>query len=209
MINFKFSREVEARIKIQAVNYIVKYSSQKISSQFENIKKRMIQEFLNHPVTKEINGGLSASNSSQTLSGINNDGNLFTFIGFYLDDDPIAPIEELFSNISIEIIKTYNTVSVNVKLPTPSDVWDVTPMPWQDGRSWAKGIESGISGLNYYFHLKKTSEKSRSTEGVQLHRTRTNARYIPTKYITELLKKYRTIFSSKYARNKSVFVNVD
>jgi ribosomal protein S17E len=209
MADFKFSREFDEQIKRQAVNYIVKYSSKRILQQFEDIKNKMIQEFLNHPVTKEINAGLYSSNISQTLSAINNDGNLFTFIGFDISDDPIAPIENVLSKIQIDIIKTYNTVSINIKYPTIDEIWNVTPMPWQEGRSWAKGIESGISGLNYYFHLKKASEKSRSTEGVQLHRARTNARYIPTKYITELLKKYRTIFSSKYARNKSVFVNVD
>ena len=40
-------------------------------------KKNFLQNFDSHPVTQEISGGNSASNSSNTLGG---KGNLFTFI---------------------------------------------------------------------------------------------------------------------------------
>jgi ribosomal protein S17E len=206
---FKFSRSLETEVQKKAGQYILKKNPKILTEEFEVIKQKMIQEFRVHPVTKEINGSLSASNTSQTLSGINNDGNLFTFIGFELNSDPITPIEEVLLKIKIDIVKEYNLMYIVIKnYPDPNDIWDVTPMPWQEGRSWAKGIESGISGLNYYFHLKQASERSRSSEGVQLHRARTNARFIPVKYMTELLKKYKTIFSSKYAKNKNVFVSL-
>ena len=46
----------------------------------ESIKARMIEEFIDHPVSQEIAAGAGATNSSGTLTG--GYGNLFTFIGF-------------------------------------------------------------------------------------------------------------------------------
>ena len=47
---------------------------------FERIKRETINEFLRHPVTKEIEAGPTAQNISGTLDGY---GNLFSYIGFY------------------------------------------------------------------------------------------------------------------------------
>jgi hypothetical protein len=45
----------------------------------EDGKARLLQDLNNHPVTKEIESGETASNVSGTLGG---KGNLFSFIGF-------------------------------------------------------------------------------------------------------------------------------
>ena len=47
-------------------------------SYLEN-KDKFMEDFDNHPVTQEIEGGPSAKNTSNTLNGI---GNLFSYIGF-------------------------------------------------------------------------------------------------------------------------------
>ena len=52
----------------------------------------MIAEFLNHPISLELKGGISANNISGTLGGVTN---LFSFIGFDSGDDPIDPIVEI------------------------------------------------------------------------------------------------------------------
>jgi hypothetical protein len=207
---FKLSKSLQEQIQRKATSFILARNPEKLTKEFEDIKLRMVKEFLNHPITKEINAGAYASNTSGTLSNIGN-GNLFSFIGFELGDDPIEPIKSLLEDIEIRIIKTSNSISISIKYPTPQEIWEITPMPWQEGRSWAKGIESGISGLNYYlFSSRLNDDASRSSTGIQSNKQlRSYARYVPTSYISTLLKKYRTIFSSKYARNKSVFVTVE
>lgn len=211
MSALRISKQLQQQIESKAVNYILRQNSEKIISQFENIKQRLINEFLNHPVTKEINAGPYANNTSGTLSNISQ-GNLFSFIGFELGTNPTEEILNILERIEINLIKTYNSISVIIKLPTPEDIWAVTPMPWQEGRSWAKGIESGISGLNYYLYNKNLNDdSSRSGVAIQIKNKpiRSYARYIPTQYISTLLKKYKTIFSSKYSKNNSVFVNIE
>ena len=43
-----------------------------IDQEFNKIKNEFIDEFMNHPITQEIKGGISATNSSNTLGGITN-----------------------------------------------------------------------------------------------------------------------------------------
>ena len=209
MAAFKLSPTLKRQLQKKASDYIVIKNSNKIISEFEKTKQQMISEFLSHPVTKEINAGAYAENITGTLSGIDS-GNLFSFIGFELGSDPILPIENVLRDIKINLIRSSDIVYVSIIMPTPENIWQITPMPWQEGRSWAKGIESGISGLNYYLFNKKLNDGvSRSTVAVQKQKQiRSYARYIPTQYISTLLKKYKTIFSSKYAKNNSVFINI-
>jgi hypothetical protein len=43
-----------------------------VQKEFQKIKNKMMAEFLAHPVTREIEGGINAQNISQTLNGITN-----------------------------------------------------------------------------------------------------------------------------------------
>ena len=155
----------------------------------------MISEFENHPVTIEIKQGPSAKNTSGTLNGY---GNLFSYIGFEDGDDPISPVIELLDKTTVQFSRLGNDGPIwNIFMPAKQDVWDVTPMPWAAGRSWAKGIESGISGLGYYLYTqKKNLENSRSGTAVQVDSNiRPGLRFSNVKYISELLKKYEKKFS--------------
>ena len=62
-------------------------------------------------------------------------------------------------------------------------------MPWAVGRSWARGIETGISGLGYY--LKKT-KNSRSGLGIQttIEQVRTGVMFKNSKYISDLINRF-------------------
>lgn len=161
---------------------------------FQNKKNQMIAEFLNHPVTQEIQMGISAKNISGTLNGATN---LFSFIGFEAGSDPTNVIEEAFQRgIKINFIRsTGRTIIYKIDIPEPKEIFAITPMPWATGRSWAKGIESGISGLGYY--IKKT-ENSRSGLGVQSPRQvrKKGSRFKNTKYISELINKYKKEFKN-------------
>ena len=88
-----------------------------------------------------------------------------------------------------------NKINYIVELPTKEQIFEVTPLPYASGRSWAKGIESGISGLGYY--LKKRSNVSRSGFGIQSkNQVRKGVKFRNTKYISSLLKKYEKEFQN-------------
>jgi len=196
-------------VKKQIHEKVVKKEIVNISQKAEDLKQMMISEFLSHPVTVEIKAGPYAGNYSDTLVGVTQ-GNLFSFIGFRQDSDPITPILNKLNEIKIISKTDYNSSFLNISMPKIEDIWEITPMPWQEGRSWAKGIESGISGLNYYlFSNSGRLENSRSGPAIQSEKSRSGARYMPTQYLSTLFKKYRTKFSSLYRRNKSIFTFVD
>jgi hypothetical protein len=169
----------------------IKKSLFDLKSKAEDLREKMVDDFFNHPVTKEIDNGPDADNTTGSLNGY---GNLFSFIGFDFGTDPIAPITTLLYSTQIDIVSTSQISYLRILMPTPEDIWNITPMPRQEGRSWVKGIESGISGLNYYLFLKKRHEKSHSTMAFQVGKVRSSFRYSPQKYISDLLKGYKTKF---------------
>jgi hypothetical protein len=159
--------------------------------QFKKIKAELIAEFLNHAVTQEIRQGPSASNISNTLSGVSN---LFAFIGFEEGDDPIDPILKIFESMDISFGGEIPMgAKFNISMPTALDIFSITPMPWASGRSWAQGIEKGISGLGYL--LRNRSSKSRSGEAVQSSVKIRSGGFKNTQYISALINKYSKKFS--------------
>ena len=158
---------------------------------FGKAKSNLINRFDSHPVTREIEGGAEASNSSGTLGG---DGNLFTFIGFYREDNPIERVRSaLHTKIRMipgRIATRKNVISAEftVIAPTIVDLSSITPMPWEGG-SWIRAIESGISGFGYYMF--KRNEASRSGHGLQINKKVRNGGYRPVKYYSDLFKKFR------------------
>jgi len=159
-----------------------------IDQQFNKIKNEFINEFMNHPITQEIQGGISATNSSGTLNGITN---LYSFIGFDEGTDPIRPIEELLKKSNYRVLFNNRSADATVifDIPTAAQIFEITPMPWAIGRSWARGIETGISGLGYY--LKKT-KNSRSGLGVQStsQQVRSGVIFKNSKYISDLINRF-------------------
>ena len=162
---------------------------------FQKKKNEMIAEFLNHPVTIEIKEGVSAKNISGTLGG--GSGNLFSFIGFDSSYDPIRPIIQTLERTTLDYVNaSQRRINYRVNLPTAKEIFQVTPMPWASGRSWAKGIETGISGLGYY--LTKSADSSRSGLGVQSPRKvrKAGSKFKNIQYISALIKKYEREFQN-------------
>jgi hypothetical protein len=209
----KISAELKKKMRTAALKAIKQRSTKDVEKTAQRIKQEMIAEFLAHPVTKELSEKNTAQNYSQTLVGY---GNLYSFIGFDYPEDPVAPILELLNAIKIDSRLNGNSLFLYIRVPTPEDVWAVTPMPWADGRSWAKGIESGISGLNFYLSVQKAGvralsafEDSRSGTAIQSSKkVSPSARFNPTQYISTLLKKYKTKFSSLGKKSKNIFTEV-
>jgi hypothetical protein len=163
----------------------------KVKQDFAAIKNQLINEFLNHPVTKEIKNGPTASNISNTLNGVSN---LFAFIGFEDGDDPIAPIINILQSVEITFVGEIPMgCKFSINMPTPQDIFAVTPMPWASGRSWAQGVEKGISGLGYL--LRRKSSKSRSGEAIQSSVKIRGGSFKNTQYVSALINKYSKKFS--------------
>lgn len=179
--------------QLQKDRNFIFYRDKVIQQEFDKIKEEIINEFNNHPITREIEMGPTAPNISGTLGGI---GNLYSFIGFEVGTDPISPIRELLrkSSYNINNNNLNPTSRVKFEIPTAKMIFSMTPMPWAIGRSWAKGIETGISGLGYYLYLKKQAHvnKSRSTMAIQQKEdtVRTGVRFKNTKYISNLINEF-------------------
>jgi hypothetical protein len=157
---------------------------------FKETKAEMLQEFLSHPVTVELLGGNSSSNISGTLGG---QSNLFAFIGFNATDKPVDQILKILEQTSFKDTGESNAGrKFTVLLPTQEEIFLATPMPWAAGRSWASGIERGISGLGYL--LNKSSASSRSGVAIQADRKVRTAKFQNVPYISALLNKYKKKF---------------
>ena len=183
--------DVQKLIDAQLPKFIRNKSEEKMREDLRLLKSQLILEFLGHPVTVEIMAGPTSANTSGTLGGY---GNLFSFIGFEKEEDPIAPILKIFEAIDFSFRKEINSGNeFNVTFPLAQDIFNVTPMPWAQGRSWAKGVETGISGLGYYIFRKNLH--SRSEQGTQTSvKLKNSVKFSNTSYISELLNKYRARF---------------
>lgn len=130
--------------------------------------KKLLREFLEHEITREISMGPDAPNISGTLSGY---GNLFSFIGFESGDDPIGPIVDYLSDsikirAIIETGKKFNVI-FRISLPSKEEIEQISELPWAD-RSWVFAMEQGLSGLGQYLHDTYGFESSRSETGIQI-----------------------------------------
>ena len=188
----KIPLDVRQALERQAPKQLRRSFEKDFKKKFKDIKDEMIKEFISDPVTLEILEGPSGSNISGTLGGISN---LFAFIGFDSGDQPIAPILQSLENIQFtynkEIRKKGIGVEFNVSLPTAQDIFAITPLPWATGRSWAEGIERGLSGLGYL--LRKDGGRAGAAVQSRVNKVR-SGRFQNRPYISALIKKYKKRF---------------
>lgn len=151
-------------------------------------KQELIQEFNDHPVTKEIAAGPTAANSSGTLGG---KGNLFSFLGFNDGTDPIGPVRNLLQKIELSTGKptmSGNKIQFRVNVPDSNEFENASKMPWESGRSWLYDIERTISGLSQYLYGE--FKKSRSGTGAQAENSVTSKTFVPVRYFGTMLDKF-------------------
>jgi hypothetical protein len=163
----------------------------KAKEKFENAKERFMNNFENHPVTTEIEDGPEALNKSGTLGGI---GNLFSFIGFNKGENPISDIKSYIEN-SFNLSKSTKSTSgakvkfnYKIKYPGIEEISKISPMPWENGRSWILGIERGISGFGNYMY--KKVNKSRSGAGAQVQNELRSGSFKTKSYMSEIIQKF-------------------
>ena len=184
--------DVKNALKRQVPKAVRRDFEKETKKKFREIKQEMIKEFLSHPVTAEIMGGPNSSNISGTLGGVSN---LFAFIGFDQGDQPISPILTLLEGVDLiynkEIRSKGMGVSFNASLPDAETIFAVTPLPWATGRSWAEGIERGLSGLGYL--IRKSGGRSGAAVQSRVNKVRGGG-FQNTAYISFLIKKYKKRF---------------
>ena len=184
----KLPLDVQQALQRQAPKELRRNFEKEIKDKFKKIKDELIKEFLSDPVTIEILQGSSGTNISGTLGGVSN---LFAFIGFSSGEQPISPILQSLENIQItynkEIRKRGIGVEFDISLPTAQDIFSITPLPWASGRSWAEGIERGLSGLGYL--LRKDGGRSGAAVQSRVNKIR-SGRFQNRPYISALIKKY-------------------
>jgi hypothetical protein len=156
----------------------------KLIKQFKEIKERMLSDFNNHTVTRELEQKTSADPSAFVSRG-----SLFGFIGFEKADNPTEIIREMLNKASLEFVRIEGkAINFRVSYPSMEELFLATPLPWATGRSWLKGIESGISGLGRYLNV--DSADSRSGGGIQSISNIGGGRFRTTKYISEILNNF-------------------
>jgi hypothetical protein len=194
----QFRREADKTIK-----YSKPLAYKLASEEFENNKREMLKQFNEHPVTQEIEAGPSAENISNTLEG---KGNLFSFIGFTSDSKPTEVVKDILFNETImhrtpAVRRTGSSVviSFTAKAPTLEDVEKETPMEWESGRSWVRGIERGISGFGNYIYWKFFSKPtvSRSGTGTQAAAKIRAGGFKNVPYLSRILSTFRESFRKR------------
>lgn len=178
------NKEISAATKKALEKEAFTYASQ--------ILEEKKQEYLNliaeHPVSQELSAGPDGPNVSRTLNG---EGNLYSFIGFENGSKPIEDLLYLIEkNTKIKQIDSKGeTFKFEVYTPSLDELRSQTPMPFENGNSWLRGIEKGISGFsNYLYGL--LFENSRSGGGIQSENKIRRTAYKPVRYFTELYNKF-------------------
>lgn len=176
--NVKTAIESTAGFKNKAENIV--------TEKYQESKEKFLEEFDDHPVTKEIAEGPNATNISSTLNGI---GNLFSYIGFYANENPIDDLKILL-NKSFNLKKKDNKTSIKfiISYPDLNTIQKETPMPWEGGRSWVTGVERGISGFGYYIYKKFL--KGRSQEALQSENKIRGSTFKKVRYMSEIIKNF-------------------
>ena len=154
----------------------------------EEKKQIYLNEFENHPVSIEIDNGPESNNTSNTLNG---EGNLFSFIGFNEGENPIQEVSRFIkNNTEIKEISSKDGIfRFQVLTPSLDELKAITPMPFEGGNSWLKGVERGISGFsNYLYGL--ISPRSRSGKAIQSEYKIRRANYKPVKYFSYLYNRF-------------------
>jgi hypothetical protein len=157
----------------------------------EEAQQKLIKDFYNHAITKEINSGPSSSNSSGTLGGY---GNLFSFIGFERGDNPTSIIDKILREKLTLRVRAISRGRFRISIfnaPSEEKIYTATPIPWATGASWAEGMEKGISNLGSFLYSSSGSfDTSRSSKGIQLKNQFRPTTFKSKPYVSKMLQKF-------------------
>jgi hypothetical protein len=137
------------------------------SREVERGNRELLAKFMASAITQEISLGPDAENISGSLGGY---GNLFSFLGFEADSNPVQEIADFLSD-SIRVKSVRNgqdlSIVITVRFPTREDVKYLSQLPWIN-KGMVEAIERGISGFGQYLYSESGFEASRSETGIQV-----------------------------------------
>jgi hypothetical protein len=160
--------------------------------EINKIKQDLLKDYNDHPVTKELEAGVDSENVSQTLNGI---GNLTTYIGFQDGANPTEPVRDKLKTVSLnskgKISNNDSGLSFEFDVVAPSieEIENVGFLPFEQGNSWIKGIENGISGFGSYIYG-RMFKNSRSGKGIQARKTFRQGNFRPVRYVSEIMNEF-------------------
>ena len=149
---------------------------------FDAAQKQALVMFNSHPITKEIEGGGTAENISDTLHfpEAAKKGNLYSFIGFpgisAANMGGMRTLMTAYPRLRKSGTKARRVGTDRVdftfrtQIPSLQAFYAITPMPWPEGgQSWAQKVETGFSNLHFYKY-KQGIPGSRSGYAIQLEK---------------------------------------
>ncbi len=220
MAGFKIDQR-QLMVELSASDPILKREADKALKEgyFDPAVAQLQQEWEQHPVTREIAGGVDADNESGTLDAhFREDGkmdsapNLTSFIGF---DQPgtevLAPILQRLDPRHPEGPKlVYQgrdkdklTYRYNVIAPNEEAIEAATPVPWAPGISWVRRLEQGLPGIGHFLNV-KGRPSSRSGGGIQVDGQIRTGRFKPTSYLSKLFNNFLRRVAGKSDNGRGV-----
>ena len=167
---------------------------QQAQNEMSKIKQELLEDYNDHPVTKELEAGADSENISQTLNGV---GNLTTYIGFQEGSNPTEVVRDKLNTVTLNPkVKASNndlnlSFEFDVVAPSIEEIESVGSLPFEQGNSWIKGIENGISGFGAYIYG-RMFKNSRSGKGLQGRRSFRQGDFRPISYMSEIMNKFYT-----------------
>lgn len=165
-----------------------------INEKIEKAQDDLVKKFLSDPISQEILGGPDVTNNpSGTLGGY---GGLFSFIGFYRDASPVDDVVSLllqkinFRVKSLGFMKYEIDTDFISKDALLKESSQMSPIPWNVGRSWLDAIEHGISGLGQYLNTSRETSHSRSGRGLQIKAQLRSGKFQNRAYISKYLSEF-------------------
>ena len=163
-----------------------------IEPKLQERQKELSSKFEAHPITVELSAGPRSSNISGTLGGY---GNLYSFIGFSEGERPTDVISRIFrEKIKFKVRRTGNTgrYKVTFFIPSVDEIYNLTPIPWMTGKSWAKAMEEGgLTNLGQYLFSSTGFGVSRAGTGIQAKNRSSGVSFSRMPYIGKLIKDFK------------------
>ena len=162
--------------------------------EISKIKQELLEDYNDHPVTKELEAGADSENISQTLNGI---GNLTTYIGFQEGSNPTEVVRDKLNTVTLnpkgKVSNNDSNLSFEFDVVAPSieEIESVGSLPFEQGNSWIRGIENGISGFGAYIYG-RMFKNSRSGKGLQAGKSFRQGNFRPVSYMNEIMSKFYT-----------------
>lgn len=195
--------------KIKVSKGLIRQARKQAKDVFEDAKEAYMNEFEKHKITKELEAGPNASNTSGTLGGY---GNLFSFMGFSSgSENPISKLRRMLES-GFQFKKEGRSTKKNgIRTFTFSypdreylESKASLSLKFEGGRNWVIALERGISGFSNYMHKKFPA--GRSGMGLQIGRTISKGRvkdsYSPTAYRTLFEEKFTKTINKRISRGK-------